>query len=65
MKTIILAALLAVSAVATGTAPAFADSSLTVHGVLAATATAAKIYQPCVAVRPVAGNLHLRPCFFV
>jgi hypothetical protein len=33
MKTIILATLLAVSAVATGTAPAFADSSLTVHGV--------------------------------
>ena len=33
MKTIILASLLAVSAVATGTAPAFADSSLTVHGV--------------------------------
>jgi len=32
MKTIILAALLAVSAIATG-APAFADSSLTVHGV--------------------------------
>jgi hypothetical protein len=36
MKTIILAilaTLLAVSAVATGTAPAFADSWLTVHGV--------------------------------
>ena len=32
MKTIILATLLAVSAIATG-APAFADSSLAVHGV--------------------------------
>jgi hypothetical protein len=32
MKTIILAALLAVSTVATG-APAFGDNSLTVHGV--------------------------------
>ena len=32
MKTIILATLLAVSAVATGTAPAFADGSLSVHG---------------------------------
>jgi hypothetical protein len=31
MKTLILAALLAVSAVATG-APAFADGSLSVHG---------------------------------
>ena len=32
MKTIILATLLAFSAVATGTAPAFADGSLSVHG---------------------------------
>lgn len=34
MKTIILATLLAVSAVATGTAPAFADGGLSVHGIL-------------------------------
>ena len=33
MRTIILAALLAVSAVASGTAPAFADGSLSVHGI--------------------------------
>ncbi len=33
MKTIILATLLAVSAVATGAAPVLADSSLSVHGV--------------------------------
>ena len=32
MKTIILATLLALSAVTTGTAPAFADGSLSVHG---------------------------------
>jgi hypothetical protein len=33
MKTIILATLLAVSAVATGAAPVLADNSLTVHGI--------------------------------
>jgi hypothetical protein len=33
MKTFIIAALLSISAVATLGAPAFADSSLTVHGV--------------------------------
>ncbi len=33
MKTIILATLLAVSAIATGTVPALADGSLSVHGV--------------------------------
>jgi len=33
MRTIILAALFAVSAVASGTAPAFADGGLSVHGI--------------------------------
>jgi len=33
MRTIILAARLAVSAVASGTAPAFADGGLSVHGI--------------------------------
>ena len=39
MKTLILAALLSISAIAT--APAYADSSLSVHGTSAATRTAA------------------------